>query len=85
MITEPETPQRIRVVVSRPESDFDRACDTAFSLAVGQLGMDEDGYVNGVKCDGITVKFVSYEHRSSPVGHSHIYVFTATRQWNAAI
>lgn len=69
-----------KIVITRREANFDRACDEAYQRAVAMLGIDEDGHANRVKgwersscC--IRVVFEKYEHIGSMVGHEHNYYF----------
>lgn len=67
----------IRIEDSRP--DFDKACNDAYRDAVNIFGIHVDGYSTKAEfirnIDTVYVKFVSYEHIGSMIGHSHVYKF----------
>lgn len=69
-----------RIVITRQESNFDRACEAAYGRAVATLGIDDDGHAQNVKgwerssCY-IRVVFEHYEHTGSMSGQTYTYVF----------
>jgi hypothetical protein len=69
-----------KIVVTRKESNFDRACEEAYSRAVMIMGIDDCGHSDRVKgwdrsrCH-IQVVFERYEHIGSMVGHEYNYIF----------
>ena len=70
---------RTDIVVTRMESNFDRACDEACRQAVLYFEIDEDGHSRRVKdwersCCWIEIEFKRYVRR----GNEHCYTFTAT-------
>lgn len=67
-----------QIIVDREESNFDRACDSAYVMAVGMFGIDEDGHssrINGWERSScwIEVVFDSYVRH----GSRHMYGFLA--------
>lgn len=60
---------RVRITINRREANFDRACDEAYDMALEEIGdkIDSDR--------DLVVRFVSYAHEGTHVGHSHLYVF----------
>ncbi|RJQ27123.1 hypothetical protein C4577_02275 [Candidatus Parcubacteria bacterium] len=69
-----------QIVISRRESNFDKACDEAYTMAVSMLGIDDCGHSDCVEdwdrssCY-IRVVFEKYNHIGSMVGHEHKYIF----------
>lgn len=66
------------ITVHRTEANFDRACDSAYSMAVGMFGINDDGHstnVNGWErsASWIEVVFDKYVRH----GHDHLYSFRA--------
>ncbi len=75
---------RIEVVnISRSESNLDKACDSAYWLAVNKFGIDECGHSQKLtewersSC-WVELEFSSYKR----VGEQHYYTFTATAKKN---
>ena len=72
--------KREKIIVTRKESNFERACEEAYSRAVMIMGIDDCGHSDCVKgwdrssCV-IRVVFERYEHTGSMVGHEHNYIF----------
>lgn len=67
-----------RIHVSRQDANFDRACDSAFRLAVGSFGIDEDGHSDRIpewerSTCSIYLTFESYRR----IGVDHLYIFFA--------
>ena len=74
--------QRITIEITRHESGFDRACDSAYDSALMAFGCDEDGHINNVtgsdrSSHGIFVELVGYVHSGGMGGHTHVYEFQA--------
>ena len=66
--------------ISRTESGFDKACDSARERALVMLGMDEDGYAEDVEgwnrsTDFIEIVFVSLSIMGDMCGGGYIYSF----------
>lgn len=73
---------RENITVSREECNFDRACDTAYRMALSKFDVDDNGHIARVpgaerSCCSVVVEFVKYVHGGSTVGHSHEYTFEA--------
>ena len=68
-----------KIVITRSETNFDKACESAYSYAIIRFKIDEDGHgPNFVRStDKICVKFKSYEHTGCMVGQNFIYTFDA--------
>ena len=68
-----------QIVVTRRESNFDRACEEAYRSTCARLGLDEDGYckVKGWERStcSIRVVFEKYEHSAGMGGHEYTYIF----------
>lgn len=67
------------IIITRTESNFDRACDSAYYQAVFHFGINEDGHSTKLSKwersdSSICVKFISYQR----VGNTHIYKFETT-------
>ena len=67
-----------KITVTRSESNFDRACDLAYKMALIRFAIDEDGYSSKLpdwqRSDSwIEIKFVSYKC----CGNDHYYIFKA--------
>jgi len=64
--------------ISRSESNFDKACDSAYSMALNIFGINEDGHSlklqewERASCC-IELSFVTYYR----IGYSHTYTFSA--------
>jgi hypothetical protein len=74
--------ERVQIPINRLDANFDRACDSAYHLALMMFGADEDGHLTNVKdsersCDTIVVEFIGYRHSGSMAGQSHDYEFVA--------
>lgn len=74
--------ERIPIEVSRCDSHFDRACDSAISLALSHFGADDDGHFSRVvdhcrSTDSVHVAFVRYEVSGGMGGVEHQYSFEA--------
>jgi hypothetical protein len=74
--------ERVEIIVSRGESDFDRACDSAQYLACGRFGVDDCGHINNVEgahrsCSSIEVEFKTARLSAGMGGSSWTYVFEA--------
>lgn len=72
----------IEIEVPRSESNFDKACDYAYKVALIRYGIDDCGH--STKYDdmprsssSIVVEFVSYRHTGSMMGSNYIYKFKA--------
>lgn len=68
--------------ITRTDSHFDRACESAYRIAIGYFGCDENGYLTYVEdfdrsTDSVVVRFVGYEVHGGYIGVSHIYTFEA--------
>jgi len=67
-----------KILVTRSEANFDRACDNAYSQALMYFEIDEDGHSRRVRdwqrsrC-WIEVHYVTYRR----IGGDHVYIFTA--------
>lgn len=76
-----EIGEKVDIYITRTESDFDRACDEGYRMALFKLGVDDAGYANNVKGAGrqgvIKCRSISYTHSASMVGHEHLYHFQA--------
>lgn len=63
--------------VTRSETNFDKACDSAYSIAVRMFQIDEDGNspIEGWErcCCSIQIEFKGYVRS----GCQHVYSFTA--------
>jgi ATP-dependent Clp protease ATP-binding subunit ClpA len=75
------------VIVAREESDFDRACDAAYRMALDFFEIDESGNTAKVPgwrraTDSIVVVFVSYRVSGGMGGRQHIYTFEARAERN---
>lgn len=67
------------IIVTREEAHFDRACDTAYRLAVGYFGIDEDGHSQRVQGWDRSSSFIEIEFvRYVRMGCEQVYVFNAT-------
>lgn len=68
-----------QIVVTRRESNFDRACEEAYGRAVVIMGIDDCGHSSVKGWDRssccIRVVFDRYEHTGSMVGHEYTYIF----------
>ncbi len=69
-----------QIIVTRRESNFDRACEEAYRSTCSMLGLDEDGYCNRVmrwerSTCSIRVIFEKYEHSAGMGGHEYTYIF----------
>ena len=74
--------QRVPIVVTRTESNFDRACERAYFLALDIFGHDEFGSFLFVENshrseDSIKVKFLKYNITGGMMGVIHSYKFEA--------
>lgn len=73
--------ERVTVRVFRDEPDFDRACDSAYQLALSKFGADRDGYLTAIDHPGrdltLVVKFKSYRKEGDMHGQTDIYEFDA--------
>lgn len=73
--------KNIPIIVCRSESDFNRACDTAYQRAVGELQIDNDGHspIKGWSRSACVVRvvFQTYTHTGGMGGHEHVYTFEA--------
>lgn len=70
----------IRIIDTR--ADFDKACAEAYYTAINVFGITVDGCSDKLakfvrSTDNIHVKFLSYEHIGSMIGHEHLYKFEA--------
>lgn len=74
---------RIQLVVSRnSEPNFDRACESAYKMALMRFGCDDDGHLRDVENsqrsrDAIIVQFERYRYYGTVVGQTSEYVFQA--------
>lgn len=78
----------VDIVVTGQESNFDRACDAAYNIALSMFGIDDYGHSNNVEgfqrsTDVIVVEFKSYKCVGSMVGHEHQYMFKAWVERNS--
>lgn len=68
---------KIDCTVTRNESNFDRACDEAYRIAIMKCRIDEDGHSDIVgwerSCCWIEMEFIKYIR----IGRDHIYTFEA--------
>lgn len=73
--------QRVAVTVCRQEPNFDRACDTAYGLALTEFGADLDGYLNSVDHPNryltLNVEFRSHRKTGGMTGQTDVYEFEA--------
>lgn len=74
--------QKIRIIISRKEANFDRASDEAYNQALTRFGVDEDGYIKNVvdswrSTDSLIVKFEEYSRIGNMCGQDHVYSFSA--------
>lgn len=74
--------ERISIRITRPEADFDRACDAAHKVAMRNLGCDDCGHLTNVENtersqDAVKLTFMRYEATFSMAGPSHEYFFEA--------
>ncbi len=74
--------QKVRILVTRKEANFDRACDEAYRQAIGAFEVDESGHIINVEGaersdHGMFVEFDSYQVSGSMVGIVHYYSFEA--------
>ena len=70
-------------IVSRKESNFDRACEEALKHALIILGADEDGYLKKVEgwersTDSIEINFIRLSMMGGFMGWSYCYEFVCT-------
>ena len=70
--------EQVEITIDRSEANFDRASDSAYSMAVGMFGIDEDGHSSNVEgwersSSWIEVVFDTYLRH----GHTHLYAFVA--------
>lgn len=69
------------IIVTRSETNFDKACDTAAKLAYILFDVDDcghssiEGWSRSSCC--IELKFISYKAEFGMVGCSHYYTFEA--------
>lgn len=71
-----------KVFIRRMETGFDKACDSAYQMAVALFGIDSYGHSSLIEewdrsyCS-IRVIFRKYLHSGGMGGHSHTYIFQA--------
>lgn len=70
------------IYVSRQESNFDRACDSAYQQALVFFEIDKDGHCGKVENyersnSSVHIRFKSYETSGGMSGIAHNYVFEA--------
>jgi len=76
-----EIGDQIKIIVSRTESNFDRACNEAYKTAIMRFGIDENGHSDRIKrwerssC-WIDVIFSTYKRS----GNDHVYLFFASAE-----
>lgn len=67
--------------ITDTRADFDKACRDAYNFVLAIFKIDEYGHSDSIdfdrSADDIHVKFLSYEHIGSMVGHEHLYKFEA--------
>ena len=76
-----EINKKFSIEIVRSDSNFDKACDSAYAKACIHFGTDEDGYCKFVddwnrSTDSIMVEFESYNRYTSVVNTEHCYKFT---------
>jgi len=69
------------LTVTRQESNFDRACEEAYELALVLVGADHDGYMLNVEgtdrsTDALHVEFVTYRVKDGLAAIEHEYRFS---------
>jgi hypothetical protein len=74
--------EKVEATVIRNETNFDKACDSAYRLAISIFGIDEFGHFNNVKNANrnsayLAVTFKSYKHTGSMSGQEMVYTFEA--------
>ena len=72
--------EKERIVITRTDSHFDRACEAAYDRACGIVGLDRDGHMMRVEksersIDALMVKFVTLEISGGMGGVDYTYVF----------
>jgi hypothetical protein len=77
-----EINEKVEIVITRNESNFDRACESAWRRAIDTFGIDEFGHSIKVKgfqrsTDYIVTEFKTYKHTASMCGHTYDYIFEA--------
>lgn len=74
--------ETLKIPVTREDANFDRACDTAYQIAIARFGIDQNGHSLYLKewersCCSITVTFIEYSMMGGMGGRNHDYVFEA--------
>lgn len=76
-----------QIIVSRTESNFDRACDEAAVRAIGVFGINDYGYAENVvdwerSTCSIEVTFEKLSISGDMGGRTYNYIFAATTKFN---
>jgi len=70
-----------KFTVSRSESNFDRACESAYGIAIATFEINEAGYSDRADLDfqrttdELVVRFTGYTYTGSMAGKHHKYEF----------
>lgn len=79
--------EKIPIHITRYESNFDRACDSALASALSKFGADSDGCLRKVdgfdrSTDTMKVVFVEVEGEVNITGKYYTYRFSASVERN---
>jgi len=71
--------ETIDIVITRTESGFDRACDSAYKTALSRFGINEDGHSNRVTGWERSSCYIEVNSlRYIRTNNEHNYLFLAT-------